>query len=231
MNYLYLNSFSHCMDLKILIPLFGPFITIFLGIITIPFIEKVKKRLERKRLLKALLAEMHDEIEIIDYAFSMLIELYKILYRIKKDGQYYPHFDVYPGEFKLYSIDRLLEDHFENLTYEIRHTVKHIKENIYYLNHLESQFTDSYKINSDEPIKIYENLFKLELLIGNYITILLRYRYNIRYLIDFLITKKSKLKIYRNVNTKDIIEHQLNEMNKIELIYLLEEYLFEKSFR
>lgn len=228
MGCLYFKTLSICADLKILIPLLGPFVTVFLGILTLPFIENLKKNLERKRLLKALKAELNDEIQIIDYSFSMLIDLYKTLYKIKKEKRFIPYFHVFPGEFKLFSIDRLLEEHFENLDFDIRHTIKQIKENIYFLNHLDSQLTERYDVESDDTIKMLRNLEKLEIHIGNYMSVLLQHRYSIRYLIDILTFKKSELKIYRQVNTKEAIEHQLNEMNKPELIELLEEYLFEK---
>jgi len=228
MDCLYFKTLSFCTNLKVLIPLLGPFITIFLGILTLPFIERFKKSLERKRLLEALLAELDDEIIIIDNAFTLLIDLYKTLYKIKKSGNFLHFFDVYQGEFKIFSIDRLLEEHFENLDFDIRHTIKHIKENIYFLNYLESKLTQIYNIESDEPLKIYKNIGKLEIHVGNYISVLLQHRYSIRYLIDILTSKKSKLKKYSEVKPKEAIEHQLNEMKKPEIIPLLKEYLFEK---
>lgn len=228
MNCLYLNSFSLCMDLKILIPLFGPFITIFLGILTIPFIEKIKKRLERKRLLKALLAELNDEISIIDYAFSMLIDLYRTLYIIRDTEKLIPYFNVYPGEFKLYSVDRLLEDHFENLNIDIRKTIKNIKEHIYFLNHLESELTEIYSFESEELKLILKNNEVLRSHIGSYICILLKHRYNICYLIDLLNQKESKLKIYNKVEYAEAIEHQLNELKENEILPLLEEHIFKR---
>lgn len=229
MNYLDLNTFSICTDLKVLIPLFGPFITIFLGIISLPFIEKLKKRLERKRLLKSLLTELNDEIRIIDYAFFSLMDLYKTLRVIRETNEIILYYNVYPGELKLFSIDRLLEEHFENLNFNTRLTIKHIREHILFLNNLESQFFEKYKFESDDQKKMYKNNEKLIVLTGNYICILLRHRYSILYLIDILNSGKSKLKMYNQAEYKEVIEHQLNDLKQSNFLPILNEHIIKKS--
>ena len=57
--------FTNSLDIKLLIPLISPLITIFLGILTIPFIDNIKNHYEKKKLINLLLSEIDDEIESI----------------------------------------------------------------------------------------------------------------------------------------------------------------------
>jgi hypothetical protein len=211
----YYNYFSYCLDLKIFIPLIGPLLTLILGILALPFIEKVKKRIERKRLLKALEQELYDEIIHIDKSFSMIVTVFQKIAALM-DGEDIDGFNaVKPGSLKLYSCDILLENHFENINLNVRQSLKILNNSIEFLNNIDEKFDDLFHVNiRDEDIQK-----KLFFALGSYLGSLLVLRYDIRYLIDILNKNESKFKDSKNRIYTEAIKNQLTELERLDILH------------
>ncbi|MDO7472426.1 hypothetical protein Q5X58_09390 [Acinetobacter baumannii] len=212
----YYNYFSYCLDLKIFIPLIGPLLTLMLGILALPFIEKVKKRIERKRLLNALKEELNDEIIHIDKSFSMIVPTFKNILAMINGEEVNGFNAVKPGSLKLYSCDSLLENHFENLNPNIRKALKVLNEKIEFLNNIDEKIDVLFHVDlKDEDLQK-----KMCFALGSYLGSLLVHRYDIRYLIDILNENKSKLKDPQNRIYTEAIKNQLTELDRLDILHL-----------
>lgn len=211
----YYNYFSYCLDLKIFIPLIGPLLTLILGILALPFIEKVKKRIERKRLLKALEQELYDEIIHIDKSFSLIVTAFQKIAALM-DGEDIEGFNgVKPGSLKLYSCEILLENHFENINLKVRQSLKTLNNSIEFLNNIDEKFDDLFHVNvRDEDIQK-----KMFFALGSYLGSLLVLRYDIRYLIDILNKNESKFKDSKNRIYTEAIKNQLTELERLDILH------------
>ncbi|EPF81525.1 hypothetical protein GCM10025882_31580 [Acinetobacter gyllenbergii] len=207
------KDFFYCLDLKIFIPLIGPLLTLLLGIMALPFIERFKKRIERIRLLKALREELSDELIYTEKSFSMLITTYQKTIKLV-DGEKVEIYNTsQPGVLTLYSVSNLLENHFENLDSEVRQSLKNLKENMDFLNNLDEKLHDIYK----ENVREMDTQEKIKKELSSYLCLLLIHRYSITHLIDILRYKKSELKNYRDLEYPEAISTQLIKINRPEL--------------
>ncbi|WP_252150551.1 hypothetical protein [Acinetobacter baumannii] len=90
-------------ELKTLIPLLAPFLTVFLGILAIPFIEVYKNYIEKKRLLNSLLEELKDEVKNLQKEYDELFPCYVNALKIKSDEEGTNYNVVVPVSIVLYS--------------------------------------------------------------------------------------------------------------------------------
>ncbi|HFG6966527.1 TPA: hypothetical protein ACGIKW_001697 [Acinetobacter baumannii] len=202
-------------ELKTLIPLLAPFLTVFLGILAIPFIEVYKNYIEKKRLLNSLLEELKDEVKNLQKEYDDLFPCYVNALKIKSDEEGTNYNVVVPVSIVLYSEDKLLNNHFQNLDQNVRQTLKSINSLIEPLNLITEKLHDLYHdAYQDKDINNLK-LQKLIDLLGGYLCNMLFLRYNMNYLIDLLLKKNSNLKIHYEIDFKDAIHQQLHEMNKL----------------
>lgn len=202
------------MDSKTLIPLLAPFITIFFGIVALPYIEKVKKNIERKRLLEALIEEISVQIILSDINLKKLPPVLDDVLRIMSGQKLINAKLIYPGEIKYYTLEKLLEDHFADLKSNSRIALKHLKEIADGLNEIDKSLNDLYmathkhnKESVDSARTLYDQLY-------NYISNLLYNRYNLRYAQDILTKGESKLKSYTDIEELEAIKHELNILDQ-----------------
>ncbi|ETQ99597.1 hypothetical protein R4488_04310 [Acinetobacter baumannii] len=207
-----MNSF----ELKVLIPLMAPFITVFLGILTIPFIEDIKNYNERKRLLKVLEEELKDEVKIILNEFYALYPCYIEILSVKNGVKASKYNTVTPINLVLFSIDPLLNNHFHTLEPNLRLSIKNIKSLFEHLNIVTGQLHELYHDALQKDGEDNLKLGKLLDLLNSYLCNLLSLRYHMYYLINLLTQKPSDLKIYYEVSFEDSILHQLKELDKID---------------
>ena len=212
------------MEIKTLIPLLAPFITIFLGFISIPFIEAFKNSIERKRLLKSLDVELQDQILIINREFGMLYICFEnIMKALNEKSGAGSIKTALPEHLKIYSIDKLLENHFELVAPNIRRSIKNLSESIAHLNNLADHIDNHYNITLP---KMFDDKFQTGRLIsfqGNYLMNILYYRYNIQYLLKVLANEKTDLKIFNEIEFNEAIRNQLVDMNREDCISKLVE--------
>lgn len=202
-------------ELKTLIPLLAPFLTVFLGILAIPFIEVYKNYIEKKRLLNSLLEELKDEVKNLQKEYDDLFPCYVNALKIKSDEEGTNYNVVVPVSIVLYSEEKLLNNHFQNLDQNVRQTLKSINSIIEPLNLITEKLHDLYHdAYQDKDINNLK-LQKLIDLLGGYLCNMLFLRYNMNYLIDLLLKKNSNLKIHYEIDFKDAIHQQLHEMNKL----------------
>ncbi|MCA4304386.1 hypothetical protein LDX65_14030 [Acinetobacter baumannii] len=202
-------------ELKTLIPLLAPFLTVFLGILAIPFIEVYKNYIEKKRLLNSLLEELKDEVKNLQKEYDDLFPCYVNALKIKSDEEGTNYNVVVPVSIVLYSEEKLLNNHFQNLDQNVRQTLKCINSLIEPLNLITEKLHDLYHdAYQDKDINNLK-LQKLIDLLGGYLCNMLFLRYNMNYLIDLLLKKNSNLKIHYEIDFKDAIHQQLHEMNKL----------------
>ncbi|EPX1191320.1 Uncharacterised protein [Acinetobacter baumannii] len=202
-------------ELKTLIPLLAPFLTVFLGILAIPFIEVYKNYIEKKRLLNSLLEELKDEVKNLQKEYDDLFPCYVNALKIKSDEEGTNYNVVVPVSIVLYSEEKLLNNHFQNLDQNVRQTLKSINSLIEPLNLITEKLHDLYHdAYQDKDINNLK-LQKLIDLLGGYLCNMLFLRYNMNYLIDLLLKKNSNLKIHYEIDFKDAIHQQLHEMNKL----------------
>ncbi|MFH3985691.1 hypothetical protein [Acinetobacter baumannii] len=202
-------------ELKTLIPLLAPFLTVFLGILAIPFIEVYKNYIEKKRLLNSLLEELKDEVKNLQKEYDELFPCYVNALKIKSDEEGTNYNVVVPVSIVLYSEEKLLNNHFQNLDQNVRQTLKSINSLIEPLNLITEKLHDLYHdAYQDKDINNLK-LQKLIDLLGGYLCNMLFLRYNMNYLIDLLLKKNSNLKIHYEIDFKDAIHQQLHEMNKL----------------
>ncbi|WP_249136281.1 hypothetical protein [Acinetobacter nosocomialis] len=203
-------------ELKTLIPLLAPFLTVFLGILAIPFIEVYKNYIEKKRLLNSLLEELKDEVKNLQKEYDELFPCYVNALKIKSDEEGTNYNVVVPVSIVLYSEEKLLNNHFQNLDQNVRQTLKSINSLIEPLNLITEKLHDLYHdAYQDKDINNLK-LQKLIDLLGGYLCNMLFLRYNMNYLIDLLLKKNSNLKIHYEIDFKDAIHQQLHEMNKLD---------------
>lgn len=203
-------------ELKTLIPLLAPFLTVFLGILAIPFIEVYKNYIEKKRLLKSLLEELKDEVKNLQKEYDDLFPCYVNALMIKSDEEGTNYNVVVPVSIVLYSEEKLLNNHFQNLDQNVRQTLKSINSLIEPLNLITEKLHDLYHEAYQDKDVNNPNLQKLIDLLGGYLCNMLFLRYSMNYLIDLLLKKNSDLKIHYEIEFKDAIHQQLNEMNKLD---------------
>ncbi|MFJ0262068.1 hypothetical protein Q4247_15805 [Acinetobacter baumannii] len=202
-------------ELKTLIPLLAPFLTVFLGILAIPFIEVYKNYIEKKRLLNSLLEELKDEVKNLQKEYDDLFPCYVNALKIKSDEEGTNYNVAVPVSIVLYSEEKLLNNHFQNLDQNVRQTLKSINSLIEPLNLITEKLHDLYHdAYQDKDINNLK-LQKLIDLLGGYLCNMLFLRYNMNYLIDLLLKKNSNLKIHYEIDFKDAIHQQLHEMNKL----------------
>lgn len=205
-------------EIKIFAPLLAPFITIFLGITAIPFIEIFKNYIDKKKLLKSLLEELKDEILNIDNEFELLYPCLANAEEIK-NGEKIATFDAFiPAELVLFSPNKLLENHFQNINLTVRQSLKKINSMIDVLNALNEKLNESYyeTMHNEEMQK---NSHKLVDHLRAYLCNIIALRYHINYLIDILDKKESTLKYHHSVDFDTSVRIQLEEMKKIECYY------------
>ncbi|HFX6333882.1 hypothetical protein [Acinetobacter nosocomialis] len=211
-------------EIKTLIPLIAPFLTVFLGILAIPVIEVIKNYIERKRLLKALLEELKDEVKSIKNEYEDVFPCYMNALS-KKNGDQSKKFDtITPLNIVLFSEEKLLNNHFQNLAPEIRQSLKNIKLLIDPINITIEKFHDLYHEALQDGDKDNPNLQRLIDLLNGYLCNVLALRYHANYLIDFLLKKSSTLKIYYEIDFDDSIRHQLKDMDNLNHFYFLRGY-------
>jgi len=201
-------------EFKTLIPLFAPLLTVFLGLIAIPFIENFKNYWERKRLLKALIEELKDEILIINNEFTDLFSCYMKAVE-RKNGERKTNFQlIVPASIVLFSEDKLLNNHFQNLDPNVRQSLKNIKALIEPLNIVAGKLHDQYHEALLSTSKDNTDLQILIDLMNGYLCNVLKLRYTMCYLIDLLLKNPSNLKIHHQVDFDECIRVQLEEMKK-----------------
>ena len=201
-------------ELKTLLPLLAPFITIFLGIITIPFIENIKNHFERKRLIYALREELKDEIVFTLKDFEELFPSYEYALNKKNGGKTGVYDVIVPARIVLFSANELLNKHYQYLHPHVRQSLKNITLLIEPLNLLTEELHDLYHEALQNNEKDNPKLQKLIDLLNGYLCNMLSLRYNMAYLFELLLNNSTDLKIYYEIDFDDSIQHQLQEMNK-----------------
>ncbi|ENU56839.1 hypothetical protein [Acinetobacter guillouiae] len=137
-----------------------PILTFFLGILAIPFIERQKVKFEEKKIKKIFVSELNDEIEFIP---PIAKDIFKFIddtnnYLIYKDKAGFKI--ILPPETILYSLNKIIDNHYASFTYEERHCLKALARLIEYLNELnkkiKNEFYDVFKTDGEEnEIKQY----------------------------------------------------------------------------
>lgn len=201
-------------ELKVFIPLIAPFLTVFLGILAIPYIEVFKSHIEKKRLLEALLEELKDEVKNIEIEYNDLFPCYVNALKKKNGDETATYHVVVPVSIVLFSEEKLLNNHFQNLDQNVRQSLKNIKSLIEPLNLITGKLHDLYHEALHDKDKGNPKLQQLIDLLSGYLCNLLSLRYHMNYLIDQLSDKNSNLKIYYEVEFSNTIRHQLKSMGR-----------------
>lgn len=204
------------------LPYITPIITFFLGLIAVPITEYFKAYLEKRRILKALIVELHDEILIINNEFEMLYKCFEDINSVQETKQGYSMLNtVSPDQLKIYSIAKILDNHFEKLNTVTRRSIKHINETSVHLNSLSIEINNQYKEYLPDVLKSGNQVNKLLTNQCNYLCCILYYRYNIIFLLKILSNESTDLKIFSEINFYDVVKHQLDELDKSEYIKTL----------
>ncbi|HHU5620674.1 TPA: hypothetical protein ACUIFZ_003348, partial [Acinetobacter baumannii] len=156
-----------------------------------------------------------DEVKNLQKEYDELFPCYVNALKIKSDEEGTNYNVVVPVSIVLYSEEKLLNNHFQNLDQNVRQTLKSINSLIEPLNLITEKLHDLYHdAYQDKDINNLK-LQKLIDLLGGYLCNMLFLRYNMNYLIDLLLKKNSNLKIHYEIDFKDAIHQQLHEMNKL----------------
>lgn len=204
--------FNNSLDIKLLIPLISPLITIFLGILTIPFIDNIKNHYEKKKLINLLLSEIDDEIESISsIAKSSLKFIDSINYylNINRDISFNI---IFPPEINIYSINKILENHYTQITYEQRSTLKLIKSTIIFLNDKSEKIKKDFHLVFDNKNKKDEKILDFRQLEKDYIYALMGYRYNLIYISKNIKNLNSNLLFSKDISNDDAVKIQLEDL-------------------
>lgn len=204
--------FTNSLDIKLLIPLISPLITIFLGILTIPFIDNIKNHYEKKKLINLLLSEIDDEIESISsIAKSSLKFIDNINYylNINRDISFNI---IFPPEINIYSINKILENHYAHITYEQRSTLKLIKSTIIFLNDKSEKIKKDFHLVFDNKNKKDEQILDFRQLEKDYIYALMGYRYNLIYISQNIKNLNSNLLFSKDISNDDAVKIQLEDL-------------------
>lgn len=204
------------------LPYITPIITFFLGLIAVPITEHFKAYLEKRRILKALIVELHDEVLIIDHEFEMLYECFEDIKSVQETKNGFSKLNtVSPDQLKIYSISKILDNHFEKLNTVTRRSIKHINETGAHLNNLSIEINSQYKEYLPDILKDDNQVNKLLTNQCNYLCCILYYRYNIIFLLKILSNESTDLKIFSELKFYDVVKHQLHELDKNEYVKTL----------
>ncbi|WP_252715347.1 hypothetical protein [Acinetobacter bereziniae] len=198
--------------IKFISMIFTPIIAFFLGILAIPFIEHNKLKFEQRKLRKIFISELNDEIEAIP-------SIVKNIFQFIDDTKFYLHSKenkgfhiVFPPEINLYSLNKILDGHYNSFSYEERHSLKALIRLIEYLNEfsrkIKDNFHDVFKIDNIDNKEIGQYLQYNK----DYLYALLSYKYQITYLTFSLQKKNSNLKFFRDISNDEAVKFQLKSL-------------------
>ena len=124
--------------------------------------DDIKNHYEKKKLINLLLSEIDDEIESISsIAKSSLKFIDSINYylNINRDISFNI---IFPPEINIYSINKILENHYTQITYEQRSTLKLIKSTIIFLNDKSEKIKKDFTKIVEEVFDYYPMMLQVE---------------------------------------------------------------------
>lgn len=195
--------------IKFISMIFTPIIAFFLGILAIPYIEHKKLKFEQRKLKKIFISELDDEIEAIPSIVKNIFQFIddtKFYLQTKENKGFHI---VFPPEINLYSLNKILDGHYNSFSYEERHCLKALIRLIEYLNEfsrkIKDNFHDVFKIDNKE-IGQYLQYNK------DYLYALLCYKYQITYLTFSLQKKNNNLKFFKDISNDEAVKIQLESL-------------------
>ncbi|WP_208904910.1 hypothetical protein [Serratia plymuthica] len=148
-----------------------PFLTFFIGILLIPYVEKVKKNLDISKTKEKIFLELSD---VLDDLKNDIPYLYQSLLVRKGRPNEFTHINM-PTPISLFILNAHLKDVYSTLTNEQRKACKLFTSLVDSINEKGSYITDNYIKNNDEcygkQCSMLYTMLSLFYLLHQYITL------------------------------------------------------------